>query len=330
MTKDVAEAFNVIKESHNILVIQSERPDGDSLATALMLEDILEESGKKVSLYCAVTMPEYIRFIDGWDRVSNEIPKNIDASILIDNSALALIEKFDTSVHSMFIKTKPFILIDHHALVNTDIPYITHDLSKENYASAGELVYDLFSNNGYKISLQAKKLATQSILSDTLGLTNDLATSKTYRIIADFIDDGVDRAELEENRRRLSKMDRRVFEYKAQLMERTEFYFDNELAVCVITDTEAFDVGTLYNPGPLILSELLMVKDVKVAIAIKTYHNRATAAIRCTHGNDVAHKLAERFGGGGHPYSAGFRIENYNGDIAELKASIVSYVKELL
>lgn len=326
----IEEAFNIINDSHNILVIQSERPDGDSLATALMLEDILENSGKKVSLYCAVTMPEYIRFIEGWDRVSNEIPKNIDASIMVDNSALALVEKFDSSVDSMFIKAKPFILIDHHTLVKTDIPYVSHNLSQDSYASAGELVYDLFSNQGYDISLNAKRLATQSILSDTLGLTNDLATSKTYRMIADFIDAGVDRSELEESRRKLSKMDKRVFEYKAQLMERSEFYFDNELAICVITDSEAFDVGTLYNPGPLILSELLMVKDVKVAIAIKTYHNRATAAIRCTHGNDVAHKLAEQFGGGGHPYSAGFRIDPYNGDIAELKSTIISRVKEML
>jgi nanoRNase/pAp phosphatase (c-di-AMP/oligoRNAs hydrolase) len=73
-----------------------------------------------------------------------------------------------------------------------------------------------------------------------------------------------------------------------------------------------------------------MVRDVRVAIALKTYHNRATAAIRCTHGTDIAHALADSFGGGGHPYSAGFRIDNYDGDITALKLRIVTAVNELL
>jgi len=320
----------ILNKSNTILVIQSDRPDGDSIASALFIEEVLEQRGKRVILYCGVAVPEYLRFIDGWDRITDELPKTVDCSIVVDNAALALLEKFENHPDAIFIKTKPFIVADHHSAVSCDISYATHNISRQGYASAGELLYDIFIQYGYDISLQAKQYVTQSILSDTLGLSNDLATPNTYRLIADFIESGVDRAALEEARKKFSKMDIRVFRYKAALIERTEFSHDNSVAMCVIPESESYDVGTLYNPGPLILSELLMVQNVRVAIALKTYHNRATAAIRCSYGTNIAHALAEKFGGGGHPYSAGFRIDNYNGDIQKLKTQLNAYLSELL
>lgn len=321
---------DILRNAESILVIQSDRPDGDSIASALFVEEVLGSIGKTVHLYCGVIVPEYLRFIDGWSRITNELPHKVDATILVDNAAMVLLDKFEADPDAMFIKTKPFIIADHHTEVESDILYATHNISRDNYASAGELLYTVFSEFDYEISIAAKKYVMQSILSDTMGLTNDLATPRTYRLMADFIESGVDRTELEEARRELSKMDERVFRYKADLINRTELLLDNSLALCIITEAESYDVGTLYNPGPLILSELLMVRDVRVAIAIKTYHNRATAAIRCTHGTDIAHALAVKFGGGGHPYSAGFRIDNYTGDIAELKVRIITAVIELL
>lgn len=320
----------LIDAASNILVIQSDRPDGDSIASALFIEAVLEDQGKQVHLYCGVNIPEYLRFIPGWDRISDIIPRDSDITILVDNAANALLDKFNANSDSFGIKTKPFIIADHHTNVKTDIPYATHTISRPDYASAGELLYDIFTEYGYTISVQAKTLVLQSILSDTLGLTTDLATPRTYRLVADFIESGVDRPALEEARKQYGKMDIRVFRYKAQLIERTEFLLNNQVAICVIPETESYDVGTLYNPGPLILSELLMVKDVRVAIAIKTYRQRATVAIRCVHDTAVAHALAEQFGGGGHTHSAGFRVEPFSGDLDNLKEQIISVLQPLL
>lgn len=330
LTNDDKKVKDILEAAQNVLVIQSDRPDGDSIASALFLEDVLVNVGKNVHLYCGVAVPEYLRFIQGWDRIDSQLPSKTDVSILVDNAAMTLLEKFENQAEALFIKAKPFIVADHHTEVTSDIPYASHNISRANYASAGELLYDVFSSYDYKISLQAKRYVMQSILSDTLGLSNDLATPYTYRLMADFIEAGVDRAELEEERKKYSKMDLRVFRYKAQLIDRTEFIHDNQVAICVIPESESYDVGTLYNPGPLILGELLMVQDVRVAIALKTYHNRATAAIRCSYGTAVAHELADKFGGGGHPYSAGFRVDNFNGDVKALKQSIYDILKELL
>ena len=322
--------LKLIDKSQSILIIQPDRPDGDSLSSALALEEILSDYGKKVTLYCGVNIPEYIRFIDGWDRVNNTIDKTPDLTILVDDASKILLDKFENTPLFSSVISKPFVIIDHHQNVSTDIQYCTLNLTEPNYSSAGELIYDIFNELNITVSLTAKKLILQSILSDTMGLTNDLANANTYRLVADIIDDGVSRTELEEARKAYSKMDKNVFRYKAALIKRVEFYENNQIGLCVIPESEAYDIGTLYNPGPLILGELLMVKDLKVAFAIKTYKNHATVAIRCTYGNPVAHKLAELFGGGGHDYSAGFRIQPYNGNINNLKEIIVNELKELL
>ena len=50
--------LTAINDAKKIVVIQAENPDGDSLGSALALEEILSEAGKDVKLYCAIDMPK--------------------------------------------------------------------------------------------------------------------------------------------------------------------------------------------------------------------------------------------------------------------------------
>ena len=73
-----------------------------------------------------------------------------------------------------------------------------------------------------------------------------------------------------------------------------------------------------YNPNVLILEELRLVEGVDVAVSIKTYPDgKLTGKIRAS--KPIADQLAGFFGGGGHPYAAGFRIyEDYAETLPEL------------
>ena len=69
----------------------------------------------------------------------------------------------------------------------------------------------------------------------------------------------------------------------------------------------------------MILEELRLVTGVEIAVAIKTSPaGKITGKIRST--QPVAEQLAAYFGGGGHPYAAGFRTydDDYDGVIREL------------
>jgi nanoRNase/pAp phosphatase (c-di-AMP/oligoRNAs hydrolase) len=52
-----------------------------------------------------------------------------------------------------------------------------------------------------------------------------------------------------------------------------------------------------------------MTVSVEIAIGYKIYSDgKITAKIRCNYGSPIANDLAVKFGGGGHPYAAGFKI----------------------
>ena len=61
----------LLDDTKRIVIIQAENPDGDSLGSSIALESLLEEQGRTVTMYCPVAMPKYLRYVPGWDRVSD-------------------------------------------------------------------------------------------------------------------------------------------------------------------------------------------------------------------------------------------------------------------
>lgn len=330
MIPEFSKIVEIINQAQNILIIQADNPDGDSLASSLALEQILGDLGKNVSMYCGVNIPDYLKFMPGWDRVSPDLPIKIDASIIVDTSSKVLLQKIENEVGKAWVASKPVIVIDHHSAVTCDIPYASVVCNPSNYVATGEVIYELAKEAGWGLSVPAMNMLAQSILSDSLGLSSDGTTPSTYRRMADLIEAGVDRVALEDARRELSRMQEPVFRYKAKLIERTEFYADNQIAFITVPEEELFSIGTLYNPKPLILNELVQVKDVKIAIMLKQYRNRVTGAIRSTDKTISANQLAEQFGGGGHQYVAGFKVEKPFINFCDLKKQVISAAEELL
>ena len=72
-----------------------------------------------------------------------------------------------------------------------------------------------------------------------------------------------------------------------------------------------------------------MVEGVKVSVAIKTYPDgKVTGKVRTAFGIPIAEEVAGYFGGGGHPFAAGFRT--YDTTYEEVLADLVKLVPSLL
>jgi len=66
-----------------------------------------------------------------------------------------------------------------------------------------------------------------------------------------------------------------------------------------------------------------------VAVAVKTYPDgKVTGKIRCVGGAMIADKIAGYFGGGGHPYAAGFRT--YDMNYEDVVRDLVKITPEIL
>lgn len=330
MYKQADQIQQIVADAQKIVIVQADNPDGDSLGSALALEYIIGDMGKEPYLYCAVDSPTYLRYMPGWDRVQKDLPKEFDASIIVDASTMTLFERLSQSGQQGWLASKPCAVIDHHEVVENPIPFATVTVNDSSRASAGELIYILAKQFGWDVSVQAQELLMTSILGDTQGLTNQLASAETYRIMAEFVENGVDRPKLEELRRDFGKMQPEIYKYKADLIKRTEFANDGKIALVVVSQNEINAYSPLYNPAPLIQNDMLQTQGVEVAVVFKSYDDgRVTAAIRSGLAAPIAAQLADHFGGGGHANASGFKVTDGR-KVNQIKQECIAKATELL
>lgn len=314
-----------IKDRQHICVIQAENPDGDSLGSALALEEALE--GKEVSLYCPVDIPKYMRYFAGWDRVTNDFAYKADAIIIVDTASSTLLSKLlDDPVIRNCLYTTPVLVIDHHE-TEADLDF-NYESIIETTSSCCALLFKIFSEQNIAINAQCAEHLLYGILADTLGLTSPSTISDDYRAAATLIDRGANVSEMDERRREFSKKSPRILDYKADLIKRVEYHLDGRLATVLIPFDDIQEYSDEYNPNVLILEELRLVSGVEIAVAIKTYPDgKLTGKIRSS--KPIADQLAGFFGGGGHPYAAGFRIyEDYEAALPELIGATLKLLDE--
>lgn len=318
----------ILDAAHKIVILQADNPDGDSLGSALALEQILGDMGKEPILYCGVDIPSYLRYLSGWDRVEKELPSQFDASIIVDTSADSLFETLETTGQKGVLKSKPCIVVDHHDVEST-IPFATVHCNKEA-VSTSEVIYELAQQLNWPLNITAKKMITTAIMSDSLGLVTEATSARSIHIIAELVEGGVSIAELEHERRQLMRKSPELVHYKGRLLERVEYYADNRVATVSIPWAEIEKYSPLYNPSILVMEDMRMTTNTEVVIAFKVYSgNKVTGKIRCNRGAPVANELAKHFGGGGHAFAAGFKIQDGR-PFNEIKSECIKFTTELL
>lgn len=324
-----AEKINsIISKAQELLLVQPDNPDADSLASSLALAEILVELGKEVTIYCGVNMPEYLSYIPGFDSIVSEPPTSFDASIIVDTSSMSLLDTLNRNGTKSWLASKPCIVIDHHA-TNPTIDF-ANLFCAPPAASTGEVIYELSSQLNWPLTLLSRNLIASSILGDSLGLTTTDTTARTIAIIAELVDNGVSLPELENVRRDSAKRDAELIYYKGRLLQRVEFYQENQIAMLHIPWDEIEKYSPLYNPPMLVMDDMRLTRGTKLAICFKEYPDgKITAKIRANYGFGIADKLAEHFGGGGHQYAAGFKVQDGRG-YEELKRQTIERTIELL
>jgi bifunctional oligoribonuclease and PAP phosphatase NrnA len=319
---------DLVENAKRIVILQADNPDGDSLGSALALEQILGDLGKEPFLYCGVDIPTYLRHLSGWDRVNRDVPNQFDMSIIVDSSADSLFETLAKTGQRQWIAAKPCIILDHHDVTVT-IPYVTVVCNKPAVAT-GEVIYELAKQLDWPINLSARNMIAVSILADSLGLTTGATTARSIHIVAELVEGGVRIPELEEKRREMMRKSPDLVHYKGTLLQRVEYAYDNRIAMITIPWEEIEKYSAAYNPSMLVIDDMRLTENTDIAIAFKLYNDgHITAKIRCNYGRGIANDLAQTFGGGGHPYASGFKITNAR-PFNEVKSECIAKATELL
>ncbi|MGH7196429.1 MAG: DHH family phosphoesterase [Candidatus Saccharimonadales bacterium] len=322
------QAKKLVDAAQTIVVIQAENPDGDSLGSSLALEAILSDLGKNVKLYCPVEIPKYLRYAQGWDRVESELPKKFDLSIIVDTASATLLERALTPGNLSRIIAHPIVVIDHH-LTESDLPFEFTMVNDANAVATGELIYRMAKELQWPVPADACENLAISILADSLGLVTEGTTPQSIHTVAELVEGGAKLSVIENRRRQFMKKTPEILEYKGRLLQRIEYYLDGALAVVHVPWDEIETYSDQYNPSMLVLDEMRLVEGVRLAVAFKTYPDKKiTGKIRANADAKIAETVAAYFGGGGHPFAAGFRL--YSEDLNSVKAELIGAVEKAL
>lgn len=198
LAKYTKELSNQLLSANNILLICHVNPDGDAIGSQLALYHYLMSIGKKTEMLSPNYLQEFLKWMDGIDKINifikdrkacRNIIKQADLIIMLDfNQPGRLGEAEDLVMRSEAKK----IIIDHHLNSGSFGDLLIADPSK---CSTSELIHEIicelnggiFLNNAYARSIYV------GIVTDTGNFEHGSYSGKTFRIVADLLDSGLEK-----------------------------------------------------------------------------------------------------------------------------------------
>jgi len=305
-TKRLSEHFI---NSHNILLISHINPDGDAIGSQLALYWYLKSIGRNADMIAPNNLQEFLKWMKGSELINIFIKQRDKCKRLIDRADLIIMIDFNqpdrlgemeelvTSSHASKV------IIDHHL---NPKGFADIEISDPTFSSTTELVHEVIENvNGSPFYSKAYSEALYvGIVTDTGNFEYGTYTGRTFRIVADLLEKGLEKEKIlnllysnfSENRLRLQGFalnERMVVIHEFQTAYIWLTKADLAVHNYVKGDTEGFVNIPLTIRG-VIFSVFFVEKDGFVKLSFRSKGNFPT--------NEFA---SEFFSGGGHMNASG-------------------------
>ena len=290
-----------IKKYDDIVIARHIGADPDALGSQFALKELIETNFRNKHVYAVGSIAARFKFMGSTNKIDN-LDKSKSLLIVVDTPDIKRIEDIDNP--SDFASV---IKIDHHPFIEklsaNSLEYI------EETSSASQLIFKFALDCKLKLTKKIAENIYIGIVGDTDRFLHDYTSNETFKLVSKLIDmTGIDFTKLYAPlySRPLSEVKFQGYIY--QNLTLTE----NNVAYIKITDEiiKKFDVdsaaaGNMINDLKFVSGILIWVffsEDPKMKI-IK-------ANIR-SHGV-VINDTAMKYGGGGHIYAAGARLQSWD------------------
>ena len=197
LAKYTKELSNLLASSDNILLICHINPDGDAIGSQLALYHYLNARGKTVEMIAPNYLQEFLKWMDGAERINIFIRDRTKGKKIINKADLIIMLDFNQPDRlgeaENFVVRSPAkkVVIDHHLNPRNFAELIISDPSK---CSTSELVYELVY--GMEQSPFMSKPFAEAlyigIITDTGNFEYGSYSSRTFRIVADLFETGLE------------------------------------------------------------------------------------------------------------------------------------------
>jgi phosphoesterase RecJ-like protein len=197
-TKELSKHFS---SSENILLICHINPDGDAIGSQLALYHYLKAKGKNVGMMAPNYLQEFLKWMDGAEMIHIFLRERNKCRMLIEEADLIVMLDFNQSnrlgdAEGFVIGSKgKKVIIDHHLDPGSFADLI---ISEPTKCSTSELVYDLICEMNHHpfMSKPFAEALYVGIITDTGNFEHGAYSSRTFRIVADLLESGVDKQKI--------------------------------------------------------------------------------------------------------------------------------------
>lgn len=305
-----------IKNSKNILIVSHINPDGDTLGTMCGLYSLIKDNyKKKCDILTVSKVPSVYKFIPyiGEARGIEEYDLSREYDLVINVDIAALDRCSDAE--QLFNKGKVTVNIDHHG---TNTNYADINIVEPDASATAELLYEIATRFGWRISLESAICLYVGILTDTGGFKFSNTTKRTMEIAGELLNYGINPAEIYQ--KCYESYSKNMVLFQSYCIDKAVFLNDDKIAYTIVykKDLEKFKYnGDDFTEG--LTEKLRAIVTTEIAFIVKELGPTLSKVSMRSRTIDIA-SICTNFGGGGHKLAAG----------AVIKASPESAVKLVL
>ncbi len=295
-----------IKASKNVLLATHNKPDGDGLSSVCAIVDYLIELGINHTVYCDDLPANQFDFIPHIEKFTNEKPKNFSDFDLIIPLDCGSVKRTGLDVEIKNRKSHQYIIeFDHHPRVDD---YADIELRDDLAASATEVVYDFFKDNGIAINKQRATCILTGISTDTGNFIYPSTSEKTIEISSEMMQRGARLPNILENTWRNKSLSTMKIWGKA--INGLKINAKYNIAYTILTQIDIINSGATDEELEGIAGFLSNLEEASALMVLKEEADGTIkGSLRAIKDGVNVSALAQLLGGGGHIKAAGFRVE---------------------
>ncbi len=316
----------LIKQADAFVITTHLNPDGDGIGSAAALIELLLALDKKVFFVCGSSIPDKFHFLNFHQLFSlyhclEDVPP-CEVLFVLDTCKEERIGRVSDLIRYRGVIP---VCIDHHP---TECDFTSFAVIDPTACSVGAMIYTLFKESGFELTLPAAMGIYTSVISDTGRFSYASTSRKAHKVADECIKVGVDPSAM--HARLFQQIPLSHIQIFASVLHRMEFHLDHKVVLQQIrlTDYQHFCSNgeiSLIQDFDYIHEFNKAIKGIECAVILwELPEGYIRVSLRSNSGVDIV-KPMRFLGGGGHANAAGALLQS---SLEMAKEKVLSLLKE--
>ncbi|NCU44186.1 bifunctional oligoribonuclease/PAP phosphatase NrnA [Candidatus Falkowbacteria bacterium] len=304
--KKAKEAWQLLRQAEQWLIITHYNPDGDALSSANIFLELAAQLDKKVLAYCADQPGENFSFLSRVGQVSSQLSRQ-----QFDQSPVVIVVDCGSASRTKLAEW----LLNHHS--NQTIIEFDHHQPQDNYADISfkesqaaatvEVIYDFLIAINWPISTEIARSVLTGLVTDTGNFLHSNTTDKITKIAAKMMLLGARLPKII-NQTLVSK-NLAVMRLWGRALSQLKINAEYLLAIVVIRQKDLIEFGLTSDDLSGLVGLISSLQGVAGnLLLVETDDGQLKGSLRTNRADLDLSVLANILGGGGHRKAAGFTV----------------------